>query len=62
MQSNEVVAFVRQDLEEKLGTPIIASIWGNHEHVCMTGTDFNRLSLGRTVASAKYTAVAAHLN
>ena len=62
MQSNEVVAFVRQDLEEKLSTPIIASVWGNHEHVCMTGTDFDRLSSERTVASAKYTAVGARLN
>lgn len=56
MQSNEVVSFVRQDLEEKLGASVIASIWGNHEHVCITGTDFDRLSSKRTVASAKYTA------
>ena len=55
MQSNEVVSYVKDDLAERVGAPILASIWGNHERAVMTG-DYARLSSERTVASAKYTA------
>ncbi|MBR6229125.1 MAG: metallophosphoesterase family protein [Eubacterium sp.] len=55
MQSNEVVSYVRDELSEKIGAPVITSIWGNHERAVMTG-DYSRLSSERTVASAQYTA------
>lgn len=56
MQSNEVVGFIRDELEQQVGASVVMSVWGNHEHVCLTGRDYDRLSSERTVASAKYTA------
>ncbi|WP_406534316.1 metallophosphoesterase family protein [Methanobrevibacter sp.] len=51
MQSNEVVAFIKENLSSK----IICNIWGNHENAILT-EDFNHFSSKRGVESAKFTA------
>lgn len=55
MQSNEVVTYIREKLDNK----IICNIWGNHEYAILTG-DFEGFSSRRGVESAKYTE--AHLS
>lgn len=50
MQSNEVVSFIKNNLEN-----IICNIWGNHEKAVLT-EDFNHFSSQRGVESAKFTA------
>ena len=48
-QSNEVVAVLK-----KLKTPVLCSIWGNHEHAIMN-RDYSRFSSERGVQCAKRT-------
>ena len=50
MQSNEVVSFIKDNLDN-----IICNIWGNHEKAVLT-EDFNHFSSKRGVDSAKFTA------
>ncbi len=50
MQSNEVVSFIRDNLDN-----IICNIWGNHEKAVLT-EDYNHFSSKRGVESAKFTA------
>ncbi len=50
MQSNEVVSFIQDNLDN-----IICNIWGNHEKAVLT-EDFNHFSSQRGVESAKFTA------
>ncbi len=51
MQSNEVVEYIRENLQKS----IICNIWGNHEIAILTG-DYDHFSSQRGVNSAKYTA------
>ncbi len=51
MQSNEVVEYIRNDLQDR----IICNIWGNHERAILT-TDYSCFSSQRGIESAKYTA------
>lgn len=51
MQSNEVIAYIQKEMQEK----IICSIWGNHEQAVMS-EDFGRFSSLRGANSAKRTA------
>jgi len=51
MQSNEVVAYLRDRFQYK----ILCNIWGNHERAIML-SDFQRFSSQRGVESAKHTA------
>ena len=50
MQSNEVVHFIQNNLDN-----IICNIWGNHEKAVLM-EDFNHFSSQRGVDSAKFTA------
>ncbi|WP_296889306.1 metallophosphoesterase [uncultured Methanobrevibacter sp.] len=50
MQSNEVVSFIKDNLDN-----IICNIWGNHENAVLM-QDFNHFSSQRGVESAKFTA------
>lgn len=50
MQSNEVVSFIKDNIDN-----IICNIWGNHEKAVLT-QDFNHFSSKRGVESAKFTA------
>lgn len=50
MQSNEVVSFIQDNLDN-----IICNIWGNHEKAILM-QDFNHFSSKRGVESAKFTA------
>lgn len=50
MQSNEVVSFIKNNLDN-----IICNIWGNHEKAVLT-EDYNHFSSQRGVDSAKFTA------
>ena len=50
MQSNEVVSFIKNNMDN-----IICNIWGNHEKAVLT-EDFNHFSSQRGVESAKFTA------
>ena len=50
MQSNEVVKFIHDNLNDK----IICNLWGNHEKAILT-EDYNHFSSKRGVESAQYT-------
>lgn len=50
MQSNEVIAYVKDNFSQK----IICNIWGNHEKAILT-KDFSHFSSKRGVDSAKFT-------
>ena len=50
MQSNEVVSFIKDNIDN-----IICNIWGNHENAVLM-QDFNHFSSQRGVNSAKFTA------
>ena len=51
MQSNEVVEYIKTNIQDK----IICNIWGNHERAILT-IDYNHFSSQRGVESAKHTA------
>ena len=51
MQSNEVVHYIKEKMQDK----VISNIWGNHEHAILTD-DFSHFSSQRGVDSARHTA------
>ena len=51
MQSNEVVHYIKEKVQDK----VISNIWGNHEHAILTDV-FSHFSSQRGVDSARHTA------